>query len=383
MNMTNLEIVGIPYGTPEWYKFRQSGIGASEIGVLLGLVDKYSSPAQLFHEKVGTVSPWTDDNQSMAWGRWTEDLIADLWQYWEGDDVSYIKNKTEGRMIRRCRKLTGFVRNKKYPQLFASPDRIINREGGFYLDTGVALASEGNLEIKTIEERSAAMWQSGVPVYYIAQINQQMLVMDMDYSELAILENGRRLSVIPIRRSDALCHEIVTTSKHFWEKRVLPAKEAFFKSQELRKMGREADAEKYDALIQKLEPDPSPGDAYKQFMSERYQKKREEIDLTPKMKLYGMMHRSAHLMAEYFTAQKSLAANILAKEMADYGTEWAKTPDVGYIRYFKTAGTNVFRVDNRLRLEKNEDMFDRLTSDIDVNFLKWNPKIAPAKKNGK
>lgn len=382
MNMQNLEIISIPYGTPEWYTFRQTGIGASEIGVLLGLVDKYSSPAQLFHEKVGTIDPWTEDNEIMAWGRWSEELIAERWQYWDGDNKTYLQNYTSGNLIRRCRKLTGYVRNKKYPWLFASPDRIINKEGGFCLDTGEALDKEGNLEIKTIEERSAAIWEGGIPPYYIAQINQQMLVMELDYSELAILENGRRMSVIPIRRNETLCKAIIANSKYFWEKRVEPARTAFFKAKELRAMGREADAEKYEAVIQNLEPDPSPGDSYKQFMSERYKKKREEVELTAKMKLYGMMHKNASEMIKYFEDQKSLAHNVLAKEMTEFGVEWAKTPDRGYIRYFKTSGTNTFRIDNRLRLKVNEDKLDRLVSDIDVNILEWNPKIE-TKKSGK
>lgn len=380
MNLENLEFSPIPYGTPAWYDYRRTGIGGSEVGTLLGLIDDYSSPAQLYHEKVGTVEQWKRDNQAMAWGRWLEGIVAERWQYYDGDDEGYLENVTKNRIIRKCRKVNGFVRNKNYPWLYASVDRLMNIDGGFKMLTGEPLTKEGILEVKTIEERSSSKWEGGIPPYWISQVNQYMLIFEVDYCEIAILENGRRLSVIPIERSEVMCKAIINTTRAFWEKRVEPGRQAHFKATRLHAMGSHAEAEKYDTLVQHYEPGPTPGEAYKLFLSERYKKRKGAMDGNAKIMLHALMHRSATAAWKYFERQKELAANNLAKIISDHGVEYVKFGDKGYVRYYRTAGTSVYRIDNRIRADVDEGKLTSTFDNMNVNFLRWKEK---KKRNGR
>ncbi|NLH44914.1 MAG: endonuclease, partial [Acholeplasmataceae bacterium] len=60
-----------------WLKARNSGIGGSDAGIIVGL-NKWKSPFQLWLEKTGQVEAESlSDNEFVYWGNVLEQVVAD------------------------------------------------------------------------------------------------------------------------------------------------------------------------------------------------------------------------------------------------------------------------------------------------------------------
>jgi putative phage-type endonuclease len=206
---SHLQIIPTKGMTQEdWLTYRASGIGASEVGSILGL-DDYKSSLELYYEKIGEVPRLNIESISQFMGKEQEDFIAELWQYWEGSEESMIQNYRAGRIVRRCRRINAYVRNPQYPWLFVSLDRIINKHGG---------KEEGTLELKTIGGWEADKWESGLPPKHVTQVNTQMLVCEFPYGDMALFQDGRRYNVLPFDIHESICRHIIERTKEFWER---------------------------------------------------------------------------------------------------------------------------------------------------------------------
>jgi putative phage-type endonuclease len=261
----SLEFYPIETHTDEWFKFREErGFGGSEIGYLAGL-SPYKSPLNVYYEKLGMTDDFTDDNEAMFNGRQAEPYVRKLWTHYDGTKEGYIEHFKNDNVIRRCGVVEGYIVNPKYPFLFASIDGLI-LPGQHSLVTGEIMEKPGILEIKTINSMYANKWESGIPPQYLAQVMQYMIVLELDYSEIALQRDGRWFSVEPIPRNEALCKKIIDTAKDFWENKILPAKAL----QEKMKTSNKRDSELLLEEIHSMEPDPDASDAYKEFMAKRF-----------------------------------------------------------------------------------------------------------------
>ena len=362
---SHLEIIRIPQHTQEWYDFRRNGIGGSEIGTILGL-NKYDTVVRVFHEKVGTVEPRRDDNEYMFWGRELEDKIADIWRYYDGTSDGYIENSKNDKIVRECQRVNGYVRNPKYPWLFASLDRVMNIKGGINLITQQPLTSEGVLECKGLSYWASQIWTDGVPIYYLAQIHQYMAILETDYAEIAILQDGNKFRVEKIQRDDALCDRIIEISRMFWENRVLPAKEAFAKRQMAEIDRNLGEMEKYDAVIQRHEPEPDKSEAYKEFMEERFLKEREvvegNIDQYDLCKKDTFLRKIINRMEEERTGIKNLLLQVLGKagaEVIDFGK-------LGNVTWSERKGAKNRTFTIRIKEAPHEDLVEREFYKLDI-----------------
>jgi predicted phage-related endonuclease len=63
----NLIELYIPKSHQDWHEFRKQGIGASEVGVVVG-VNMYNLLPKLVEEKVGTKDPYKAMNEAMISG---------------------------------------------------------------------------------------------------------------------------------------------------------------------------------------------------------------------------------------------------------------------------------------------------------------------------
>jgi len=223
----DLVIHAIKEHSPEWYAFRENGLGGSEAAYAIGLGNpKYGCAAVTFHEKIGTHPAKKDDNQRMFWGRKNEANIADVWRYYDNTPDGYVENYNNGKIVRNCRNVNGYITNPKYPWLFASVDRLINIQGGINFITGEQLITEAVLECKNVGQFASQAWEDGVPLYFLVQIHVYMIILETDYAELAMLIDGGMLQVEKIQRDDELCKRIIDGTKEFWYNRVVPGKEA-------------------------------------------------------------------------------------------------------------------------------------------------------------
>jgi putative phage-type endonuclease len=238
----------------DWLEQRQQmGVGGSESASILGL-SPYSCSAQVFYEKLGLASK-RHTSLAMIIGNEDEDKIARLWSFYDpniGVD-SIASNYEAGNVIRKPMKLSRIITNAKYPFLFANPDRLF-KQG----------KNRAVLEIKTINHWEAQKWESGVPIHYIIQIQHYMLVCEVKYAELAILESNSKIDVIPFEASREIQERIVEKVGSFWNDLI-----------EARKI---LEAGGMELDIQHLVPPPDGSDAYTDFLKEKYRDGTKEVD---------------------------------------------------------------------------------------------------------
>lgn len=363
----NLKIVRIPFGTDEWYKFRQSGIGASEIGTVLG-INKYDTPVRLYHEKIGNIEPKKDDNENTFWGREIEEQISSKWMYWDGSKTGYIENFKNNKIIRKCRNINGYVINPDFSWLFASLDRVINIEGGYNLITGEALTTEAPLECKNMKYWMAQWWLDGMPIYHLAQLIQQMAIIKSPYGELARLIDGSEFDVEKIEFDNDLFERIKSISKSFWYDRVVPGKKAVENKMLAEEQGNLAEIEKWEAEIQRYEPEPDNTDAYKEYIEERFVKERDSILGT--IPDYGIAKKDKMLLAmsNRLKSERTLCQNQLKKTLTDNGAEAMDFEGLGNVSWSEQKAKKTRRFSNDIKEKPGENRIEEEFKKLDLNY---------------
>lgn len=275
-NLERISITDMSY--EDWLRYRKTGIGASEVGIILGL-SPYKSSIELFWEKIG--QGLTAKPQSLAafLGKTQEEYVSEMWEAWDGSEEGMMNNYTKGTKVRRCKRVNAYMRNPKYPWLFVSLDFEINQAAG---------RGNGALETKTIGEYSAAQWAAGFPPFYVTQLITQCGVCEFDFGESAILEGNRKFYVLPFemdaQNSSIFTDTILPMTKAFWDK-VIEARKLLGEQWENLRLAAIAeqafDIKSAEALkkkadeaagkIQLLEPGPDGSDSYHAFLKEKYQ----------------------------------------------------------------------------------------------------------------
>jgi putative phage-type endonuclease len=284
----------------DWLAYRHTGLGASEVGTVLGL-DDYKSSLELYYYKIGEIPKFDTEREQ-------EDLIAKLWQYWDGDEDTMIRNFRDGKVVRKCQRVTAYVRNPAYPWLFVSLDRKINKHDG---------KGEGTLELKTIGGYEADKWESGLPPKYITQVQTQMAVCEFDYGEMAILQDGRRFDVLPFERSENIINHVINRTRDFWERvekgrRLVNEKyhpDLQFNQQRIDELNHEIDM---------LAPEPDGTLVYSDFLRQRYNRPdTAERKGTEEEWAAAVAQRDAADRITELTEIKTLNENFLKKQMGD------------------------------------------------------------------
>lgn len=248
INNPNLEIIDVSQWTREqWLTYRKTGIGASEVATIMGY-NPYEDAIKTFYKKLGMVDE-DNDNFYKLMGRELEPLIEKFWRHWDGNTDTLFLNLERNTPVQDATNPTAYIRNKKYPHLFVSVDRFIGRDK----ITGV-------LELKSIGGFEYDKWETGIPPYYLLQLQTQMLVTELPYAEIAVLKDIRDFNVVPFEASDNLQKQILETTQDFWE-RVERAR----KSRET--------GEPFEIY----EPPPTDSELYEKFYREKYESKLKEI----------------------------------------------------------------------------------------------------------
>jgi putative phage-type endonuclease len=351
---SDLIITRIPYGTAEWFDYRTTGIGGSEMSTVLGL-NKYDTVTRTYYEKIKAIEPRHFDNSKMFFGRYMEDKIADLWKFFDGTSEGFIENYKNNKIIRDCRNVNGFVVNPTYPWMFASLDRVMNKKGGINLITGEPLKTEAVLEVKTLSYWSSQMWSDGIPVSYLIQIHVYMIILETDYAEIAILKDGNEFIVEKYQRDDDLCKKIIDISKAFWQKLVVPAKEYQAKKVEAEKAGNISEVERWSARIQELEPEPDHSEAYTEFMSERFLKERQGVEGT--MRLYDLAKQDKVLtgIKGLIDDERTGIKNTFVKELTLNGAEMVDFGRLGSVDWSERKGAKSRTFNNRIKEKPSEE----------------------------
>lgn len=158
--MVALERLNIKNNTPEWLTFRNTGIGGSDAGTIMGLIT-WKTSYELWEEKTGRKQPKDlSENLAVKYGINAEDYLFKLFAL---DYPEYDVLSTKDFVFKR-----GFA--------FASLDgELIEKETG----------RKGFLEIKTTEIRSAVAekkWTDDtIPYNYYCQILHYFMVLQYDF----------------------------------------------------------------------------------------------------------------------------------------------------------------------------------------------------------
>lgn len=194
----------------DWLKYRQKGIGGSDIAAVCG-INPFHSSLSLYLDKTEEIKEETDKFKAleerevrMAVGTWNEPHLRELFQLW------FLKNEGVGIIV------------EKVPYILQHPTNKIalaNVDGVFHQpDRGSCL-----LEIKTTGEYNKKDWEGdNVPDYYYAQSQWYMYVTGYLYCYIAFLIGNRKFDVKLIERNDEVIEQLVKKADYFWNTFVVP-----------------------------------------------------------------------------------------------------------------------------------------------------------------
>ncbi len=253
--MGELKLINIDKETnyDEWLSFRQTGLGASDVGTLMGL-NPYKSKIELFYQKLGLIPIKQDENIPMFYGNRLEEFVANMWEYYDGEDPeSVIRNYAAGTKVRMCKAINGYITNSDYPHLFLSPDRVmVDKETDKMVYGGKLISKnfKGVLEVKTINGFASKQWEGGIPPSYVTQLQTYLFGLEVEYGEIVFLEDGRKLWTIPMELNLNLKDKIISEMNEFMDR---------------------IDAAKKDLEnVQMYEPDPDGTEAFEKFLNSKY-----------------------------------------------------------------------------------------------------------------
>lgn len=187
-------------GSPDWLAYRKTGIGASEVGAVLG-VCPWKSPVDVWLEKMGRVPPF-EGNAATYWGTLLEDLVAKEYA------------KKQGVCVRR------FNYTLRRGVLIADIDRLVHADGKLPAVKDRVITNRA-MDAKTSRDRS--LWSDGIPMSYEAQGLSYMAVLptveSFDFACLFLSE--RDLGVYPLVRDEAAIAEILERIEAWWERHIV------------------------------------------------------------------------------------------------------------------------------------------------------------------
>lgn len=182
----------------EWLMTRKRGIGASEIGAVLGF-SQYTTPYQVWIDKTSRDIIEVLETPAMRRGKMLEQTVADEYVTYTGNQV---------------RKDNKIRIHPTLPFLFASLDRTI-------VDKGDG-RGPGNLECKTVSSFAKKAWEEEIPLSYYAQLQQQLAVTGYTWGEIALLvADTFELTVLPFERDENFIKQMEEIASAFWNTNVI------------------------------------------------------------------------------------------------------------------------------------------------------------------
>lgn len=184
-----------PIDHDAWLAARDKGIGASEVGAILGL-SPYETAFSLWLKKTNQVSR-EPENEAMLMGHLLEDVVAKRWEMETGEKVI----KASAADIIYVHPEHDFLR--------ATPDRIVR---------GRKKLLECKTTVVSIDENE-------LPKHWLAQVVYQMYVTGIHDADLAWLVQGRYFGYAHIPYDEEFANFIVQKVTEFWNECVIGGKE--------------------------------------------------------------------------------------------------------------------------------------------------------------
>lgn len=183
----------------EWLEFRQTGIGATDAPVILGL-SPWKSALQLYAEKLGLVPVTAVESRYLEWGRRLEPVLAEAYA-----------DETQRQVWPNDRPFTVHI-HPEFPWMFATIDRWVCAPERFP-DRGV-----GVLELKTAAAFKESEWKEGAPLMYQVQLQHQMAVTGASWGAIAVLIGGNLFLHYDIERDEEFIERLLRAEQTFMDR---------------------------------------------------------------------------------------------------------------------------------------------------------------------
>lgn len=175
----------------EWLKWRDKGIGGSDVSIICGL-NKFKSVLELWMEKLGYVEH-KEAGESAYWGTVLEPIVREEFTNRTGLKVDTINS---------------ILKHPKYDFMLANIDGIVNDP----------IYGKCLFEAKTTSAYMQEQWKDDlIPKGYMLQIQHYMAVTGYERTFIAVLIGGNTFKYKVIERDDELIEMIIKLEKQFWE----------------------------------------------------------------------------------------------------------------------------------------------------------------------
>jgi predicted phage-related endonuclease len=257
MNLTKIEWSGDSH--EQWIAQRKetegignidvTRIGASDISVITGS-NKWKCKRRLFYHLIGMYSLEWRSNKSVA-GHLLEPLVATNWESWVPDKDEHLFNLERRVKLRKTKEAKFFLLNDKYPQLFASIDRLHDGET-FSPFTGEKYNELTPIELKTTEDSYYRLWTDGITQGYNEQVMSQMMVSNTKVAVFCVLVNGVYFHAREVEYDSFLADKIDHETREF----ATLCKAGKQLVDLIKSSKSEKEIEEYTAMLDEIGPDP-------------------------------------------------------------------------------------------------------------------------------
>ncbi|MBA7578609.1 hypothetical protein ES708_20474 [subsurface metagenome] len=187
----------------DWLRFRQTGIGGSDIASVCG-INQWKSPLALWHEKTEKIKDDEEENLPAELGIYLEPFMKRRFESWikkeEGIDIVVAS-------------VPYILQHKENPIALANLDGVLLHPDKLACIT----------EYKTTSEHFYRQWQDeNLPDNYYLQVQWYLYVTGLEYCYLSFLIGNRKFDVLVIERNEEVIKEIVEKADYFWNTFVIP-----------------------------------------------------------------------------------------------------------------------------------------------------------------
>jgi len=201
-----------------WLKFRDRGLGGSELGSTCPIEHKYTDPIKIHLNKIGEPIPTFDGNRFTEFGHEMEPKIASWYQYYDHDTADVhkmlVNHRAKKHKQNTVRSVNAYILNSKYPQLFASIDRRIlrNKQSADPL----RVKGRGILEAKNTTSMEKKTYSLGINPSFFLQTQSYLMMTGWEYADIAIYYDGNNFEVVTLEPDQEVFDYIDYHTSKFW-----------------------------------------------------------------------------------------------------------------------------------------------------------------------
>ena len=250
----------------EWLRWRQKGLGGSDIAPILG-ISKWSSAMDIWLSKTNQKHDDCVQNEAMFWGTRLEFIIRERFGEVTGKKVIEIH---------------AILQNIDHPYMIADIDGLTEDDNG----------EPAVLECKCVSEYKRSEWENNVPIYYQCQVQHYLAVTGLSTAYVVALIGGNSFVIREVHADKEMQEMLIAIEADFWNK-----------------------------VVNMIRPEPDASDACKNLLDSLYKGGLSEQVLLPDEAIAFLdMYNEACILEEEAKEKKQLASNHLKELMGDYNT---------------------------------------------------------------